>query len=160
MEQSTSTNSPLWMRITLYLSLAVNVLILAAVLGVFVFSSGDRRADRPPRDAGALYMRALDPEDRRALRRDFVSGLAEQGRDRGAIVSDIQTTIDTLRASPFDADAFLEAMTAQTTRRAQRDAIGREVLAARIASMTEAERAAYADRVDAALQEIAERMTR
>lgn len=160
MEQTTSTNSPLWMRITLYLSLAVNVLIVAAVLGVFVFSSGEKRSDRPPRDAGVLYMRALDPEDRRALRRDFVASLSEQGRDRGAIVSDIQATIDALRAAPFDEGAFLEAMTAQTTRRAQRDAIGREVLAARIASMTNAERAAYADRIDAALQEIAQRMKR
>lgn len=148
------------MRITLLVSLALNLLVVGLVTGFFVSGGPEKRSDRNPRDIGSLYMRALDPEDRRALRRDFTAGLASQGRDREAVVTDLQAGLDALRASPFDADAFRQAMADQSTRRTQREEIGRQALAAQIDEMTQAERSAYADRVEQGLEKLAQRIRR
>ncbi|WP_292293949.1 periplasmic heavy metal sensor [Marivita sp.] len=152
--------APLWMRVTLLVSLAVNVLILAAVTGFFLSGGPDRRADRDRGDFGSFYTRALSDQDRRALRRDFVSGLERQGRDRGAFLADLQATLDTLRATPFDPEAFVSAMAEQSDRRARREDLGRQVLANRIAAMTDEERRAYADRIEARLSNLAQRVRR
>ena len=109
----TSPKSPIWLRITLFLSLALNLLIAGLVGGFFLFSGPNERADRGPRDLGSLYTRALDQEDRRALRCDFARGLASQGRERGAIVMDVQAALKVLRATPFDVDAFGQALANQ-----------------------------------------------
>lgn len=159
-DTSTSLKSPMWMRVTLLVSLAFNLLVVGVVAGFIVSGGPEKRSDRSPRDIGSLYMRALDPQDRRALRRDFVSGLAAQGRDRQSVVTDLEATLAALRATPFDADAFRQAMADQSTRRTQREDIGRQVLAARIASMTDAERAAYADRIEEGIAELAKRVRR
>lgn len=159
-ETATSPKSPLWMRITLFLSLALNLLVAGLVGGFFLFGGPNDRNDRSPRDVASLYMRALEPADRKALRRDFVSGLASQGRDRGAIVADLQVALDVLRTTPFDIEAFQQAMADQTSRRSKREEIGRQVLSNRIADMTDAERAAYADRVEDGLAELAKRLSR
>ena len=68
--------------------------------------------------SGSLYTRALNPEDSRALRRDFVSGLSAHGRDGASIVSDMQSALTALRTTPFDPDAFAQAMADQSDRRA------------------------------------------
>lgn len=159
-DTSTSAKSPLWMRITLFVSLALNLLVVGLVAGFFISGGPDKRADRAPRDIGSVFMRALDPEDRRALRRDFVSDLASQGRDREAVFTDLRTSLDVLRASPFDAIAFRQAIADHSTRRSQREEIGRRALAARIADMTDAERSAYADRIEDGLAELAQRVSR
>ena len=152
--------TPLWVRITLFASLAINILILGAAVGFLALGEPDRRADRDNRDFGAFYTRALSEEDRRALRRDFMAELAEGPRDRGAVVAEIQTTLDTLRATPFDRDAFEAAMAEQSSRRKAREDMGRRLLADRIAAMTDAERAAYADRIEARVSDLAERIRR
>lgn len=154
------TKSPLWMRITLLLSLAVNLLIVGLIIGVVAVGGLRPGGDRPVRDVGTVFTRSLDPEDRRALRRDFVSGLAEQGRAQDRVVQDLQETLVILRQSPFDPDAFEASLANQSERRKRREDIGREALTARIASMTDEERAVYADRVEEGLAELAKRMRR
>lgn len=154
------SGTPRWMRWTLLVSLALNLLVVGTVAGVMITGGPDRRTDRDRSDFGSVYTRALDEEDRRALRRDFMSRLDQQGRDRGAFIAEMRTTVDTLRATPFDADAFMTAMSDQSERRARREDTGRQVLAARIAAMTDAERAAYADRIEARLTKLAERLSR
>jgi uncharacterized membrane protein len=155
-----STKTPLWVRITLFVSIALNLLVAGAVAGFVFFGGPDGRADRERRDVGSLYTRALDPEDRRALRRDFVTGLSAQGREKDTIVSDMQSALDILRATPFDPDAFASALADQSNRRAGREELGRTALAARIASMSAADRAAYADRVESGLADLARRIRR
>lgn len=154
------TRTPLWARITLFVSLALNLLILGAVVGVFLTGGPERRANDDRRDLGTLYTRALSPEDRKALRREFLSGLERQGRDGSAIVGDMQTALNVLRSSPFDPDAFRQALADQSDRRSMRERVGREALATRIAEMTDAERAAYADRVEQGLMDLARRIRR
>lgn len=160
MVDTTKPKTPLWMRLTLFVSLALNVLVVGAIAGFLLMGSPDRRSDRDRFDFGSFYMRALSEQDQRALRRDFVSGLQKQGRDRGAFLSDLSATLDTLRATPFDAEAFEAALADQSRARAQREDIGRQILANRIATMTDAERATYADRIEERLNELAKRVRR
>ena len=160
MAELSKPKTPLWMRLTLFASLAINLLILGAVAGFFVFGGPERRADRDRSDFGSFYTRALSEEDRRALRRDFVAGLERDGRDRGAFLADMRATLDTLRATPFDAEAFVSAMAEQSDRRARREEMGRQVLANRIAAMSDAERMAYADRIEDRLSKLEQRIRR
>lgn len=160
MADQTKPKTPLWMRLTLFISIALNVLVLGAIVGFLLSGGPDRRPDRDRFDFGSFYMRALSEQDQRALRRDFVSGLQKDGRDRGAFIADLRTTLDTLRATPFDPDAFVSAMADQSRARAQREDVGRQILANRIAAMTDAERAAYADRIEDRLVELANRVRR
>ena len=160
MVDTTKPKTPLWMRLTLFVSLALNILVVGAIVGFLVTGGPDRRSDQDRFDFGSFYMRALSEQDQRALRRDFVSGLQKQGRDRGAFLSDLSATLDTLRATPFDAEAFATALADQSRARAQREDIGRQILANRIAAMTDAERATYADRIEERLNELAKRVRR
>lgn len=158
MADNPAAKTALWVRVTLFLSLAINLLILGIVAGFLVLGGPDRRADRDGRDLGSFYTRALTDADRRALRREFMAGLADGRRDRDTLMADLHAPLETLRTTPFDADAFASAMADQSTRRAQREELGRRLLAARIAAMSDAERAAYADRIEERLSGLARRM--
>lgn len=160
MVDTTKLKTPLWMRLTLFVSVALNVLVIGAAVGFVLTDGPDRRPDRGRTDFGSFYMRSLSDADRRALRRDFESGLQRQGRDRGAFIMDLRATLDTLRASPFDQDAFVSAMAEQSGARVQREEMGRQILANRIAAMTDAERAAYADQLEERLSDLAKRVRR
>jgi uncharacterized membrane protein len=160
MADATKPKTPLWMRLTLFVSIALNVLVVGAIAGFLLMGGPDRRSDRDRFDFGAFYMRALSEQDQRALRRDFVSGLQKEGRDRGAFIADLRATLDTLRATPFDAEAFEAALADQSRARAEREDMGRAILANRVATMTDAERAAYADRIEDRLTELAKRIRR
>ncbi|GGB87473.1 hypothetical protein GCM10011363_00130 [Marivita lacus] len=160
MADMTKPKTPLWMRLTLFGSLALNVLVIGAVVGFLVTGGPGKRPDRDRLDFGSFYTRALSDTDRRALRREFMAELQQEGRGRGAFVTDLRLTLDVLRATPFDRDAFVSTMAEQSRRRADREEMGRQVLANRIAAMSDAERAAYADRIEERLSELADRMRR
>lgn len=151
---------PRWMRVTLFVSVALNLLVIAAAAGFFITGGPEKRVDRTRADFGTVFVRALSDEDRRALRRDFETGLQRQGRDRGAFLEDLEATLDILQATPFSTDAFLEAMAEQSRARADRENMGRMVLVQRIADMTDAERAAYADRIEERIADLAKRLRR
>ncbi|WP_439121605.1 periplasmic heavy metal sensor [Marivita sp.] len=160
MTETSKLKTPLWIRLTLFTSVALNVLVIGAAIGFLIVGGPDRPGGRDRSDFGSFYTRALDDEDRRALRRDFMAGLEKQGRDRDAFIADMRATLDTVRATPFNPDAFVTAMAEQSTQRARREEMGRQVLANRIANMTDAEREAYADRIEDRLMELAERVRR
>ncbi|MGJ8604542.1 MAG: periplasmic heavy metal sensor [Marivita sp.] len=160
MAEVTSSKTPLWLRLTVLASFAVNLLVLGGVVGFLTLGGPDRQADRNRADVGSFYTRALTEEDRRALRRDFMASLADSGRDRGAVIADVQASLDALRATPFDPAAFANAMADQSARRLQREEVGRRLLADRIAAMSDADRAAYADRIEKRLANFSERLRR
>lgn len=160
MDDTSKLKTPLWMRLTLLISLALNVLVIGAVIGFVLTGGPEKRAERDRSDFGSFYTRALSDEDRRALRRDFMNGLERQGRDRTAFIADMRATVDTLRAQPFNPEAFVSALSEQSTQRARREEMGQRVLANRVAAMSDAERAAYADRIEDRLTSLSERMRR
>ena len=151
---------PRWMRVTLFVSVAFNLLVIAAAAGFFITGGSEKRVDRMRADFGTVFVRSLSDEDRRALRREFAAGLQRQGRDRDAFLVELEATLDVLRATPFSPDALLEAMAEQSRARANREDMGRMVLVKRIADMSDAERMAYADRIEERVADLAKRMRR
>ncbi len=152
--------TPLWLRLTLLGSLALNLLVIGAVAGAVVFGGSEHRTLRDRGDPAPVFIRALDPADRRALRQDLLENLRDTGRDRGGMIEDFRTSLAALRETPFDAEGFAALLADHSARRAQRDAIGRAALAQRIAAMSDAERAAYAARIEDSLEKMAERVRR
>lgn len=136
--------TPLWIRITLFLSLAVNLLIVGLVLGVLI-SRGPPSRDAPP--PGAVYFRALEAEDRRAISRAMRAEWRAVGRPKGPNLAGV---VALLRAEPFDRAALESAVAAQNAQGDLLRAAGQKALLDRIAEMTPAERQAYALRLETA----------
>src|SRR6056297_1168972 len=85
MVDTAKPRTPLWLRLTLLGSLALNLLVIGAVAGAFVFGGPEHRALRDRGDPVPVFIRALDPTDRRALRQDLLENLRDRARDgRGA----------------------------------------------------------------------------
>ena len=109
-----STGTPRAIKWVLFASLAVNLLILGAIVGLWI-NEGPPRRDRGPESFA--FILALEPADRRAL-----------GREMRA------------REDPFDRLAFETFLAAEAARRDRVRSIGQAALTARIAAMTAAER--------------------
>jgi len=143
------------LRIVFFLSLAMNVLIVSVVAGFLLRGDRDGAPPRNARDMVAPYTAALSREDRREIGRKIFQGLRQEGprRDlRERARAEYEEALDILRADPFDASAFAEVLGRQSSRAADRQKRGEEVLLRHLETMSSAERAAYADRVEEALE--------
>jgi hypothetical protein len=66
--------------------------------------------------------------------------------------ADVEDLLATLRADPFDPAAAEAALAAITRRATDRLDLGRELMADRILAMSDAERLAFADRLERGLK--------
>jgi uncharacterized membrane protein len=144
-----ATRTPRWVQALLVLSLAANLMVAGLVAGAWL-------RDGPPgatgRDPGfGPFAGALSDDDRRALRRAFLSRMPEMRENRMALRADMQGVLAALRAQPFDAAALDSAMDTALARLGERISVGQTLLFERIAAMDSAERAAFADRLETAL---------
>ncbi len=143
-----------WVRILLGVSLALNLAVIGLVIGAAFRFGGPGGAHRPPPPMGAILYRELPREDRKALRGRAFGGREEHATKR----RDEAAAIDAaLRAVPFDAaalDAFLDG---QARHREEFLSIVQEAWLARVSAMSDAERAAYADRLMQAAKRSVER---
>lgn len=142
-------------RIVLILSLALNFLILGAVVG-FVLVGKDRReaSGGPGMRAIGLgpVMAVLAPEDRRELMdrvRAERDQLAGQSRPYGRSV---QGFVASLRAEPFARDAAEVALAAQREHGTDLQAQGHALLLDQIETMSAQEREELAARIEAGLR--------
>jgi len=136
----------MWLRIVLAVSLGLNLAVIGLVAGIIVRFDGG-----PPPGRGAEfalpYMRALAPEDRRAIIR---SVRREQGRpmlrgaERQARYADV---IEALRAQPFDRAALDAVVTEQARGAVALQSAAQAAWLDRVSAMDDAARARYADRV-------------
>ena len=136
------------LRWALVLSLALNLLIVGVIAGAVVNA---RRRPRAPTvaDVGfGPFTQALSPEDRRALRDAFVGRLPEMRDARRAMRAELQALVDALRAETWNEAATVAAFESLRSRTEERIAVGQDLLIARIAAMSPAERAAFADRLE------------
>jgi uncharacterized membrane protein len=135
-----------WMQIVLGLSLAVNLAVIAAVLGAMLRHKDGDRGGPHARKGGAIYMQALPKKARHELRETL------RATYRGAGTNPVEM-LAVLREEPFDAAA------AALVFQAQHDASLSRLQAASVAWLTEVtamsaqERSVYADR----LQELSEK---
>ncbi|WP_299553348.1 periplasmic heavy metal sensor [uncultured Tateyamaria sp.] len=135
---------PLWAKIVLGLSLAVNLGIVGLVGGIAL--RGEPLGGKGPGMGYAMpYVLALPHEDRRA-----VFGAVRDNRDlpgRGARRAAYQDMVTLLKAGTFDDVAVAAVLERQSEGVAQVQKVARAVWLDRVAAMSGDERTVYADRL-------------
>ncbi|MEY4871132.1 MAG: hypothetical protein RLZZ563_462 [Pseudomonadota bacterium] len=139
------------LRVALAVSVALNLLILGLVAGAVLRDGGPHGRMVRDLDFGP-FTEALTPEDRDALRRDFLRQAPDLRDMRRQMRDDFATLLEALRAEPFDVEALRGVVANQGDRMAARLELGQDLMLARIAAMTPAERAAFADRLERRLE--------
>jgi len=139
----TPRNWPRWLLIG---SLALNLLVVGLVVGVAM--RGPAGPMRGGLDLGmGPFARALDDDDRRAIRRDLLGSVgpqipsrADRGRDRAALLA-------ALAADPFDAQAVAAVLSRQAARNTLMADAARAALLTRLGQMPARDRRAFAERL-------------
>ena len=146
-QQSTSN----WIKILLALSLALNLAVIGFVAGSAL--KGGRMSDRAEQKDMSFgpFSAALSREDRRALRMAFLEKAPDLRDNREAAKADFTAVVQSLLRTPFDADAFRLVLSAVETRNAARLSLGRSLIEKRILEMSDADRLAFAQRLQAGL---------
>lgn len=138
-------------RVVLVISLALNVLVLGVILGA-VLRGGPGAPPYATRLALGPVAEALDRPDRRAVAerlRDMRDLPRIDRAERQRIAEDLR---EILKAESFDATAFAETLERIDARARAMQTAGRQALIDQLALMSQAERAAFAERLERALR--------
>lgn len=143
-----------WVRVVLFVSLALNLAVAGMVIGA-VLRHGppgkDRYEARLDRVSGP-YVRALSRADKRAMGQAIRAEFRKRPERRDEWRAQNDAMLAALVAQPFDlaqVDALLEAQFAAV---AKRQDIGRALLVERISAMSAKERSAFAGRLKEAFE--------
>ncbi|WP_299654465.1 periplasmic heavy metal sensor [uncultured Tateyamaria sp.] len=143
-ETTIERRCPLWVKILLGLSLAVNLAIVGLVGGV-AWRGGPLGGKGPGMGYAMPYVLALPHDDRRA-----VFGAVRDNADlpgRGARRAAYRDMIALLQAGAFDRVAVSAVLERQARDVGQVQMVAQTAWLDRIAAMTEGERSAYAERL-------------
>ena len=150
MDAETKTRRcPLWIKIVLALSLAVNLCIAGLVAGVIL--RGGPLAGRAPAMGYAMpYVLAL-PRD---LRREVFGAVRNDDSlpDRRARREEYRDMINAMRATPFDVAAVEAVLLRQAEGVSRVQAAGQAAWLEAVTSLSDDERAAYSQRMEEALK--------
>ncbi len=149
-----------WVRVLLFVSLALNFLIVCALAG-FLLKGQHAHHGVQRNDPVLPYTRAFQPEQRRDLWRALRQSLPREGaglRDR--YLSDYALALELLRSTPFDATRMEALLADQVARGTEIRSQGQKVLAAYLDGMNADERRAYADRLEQELIRMRQRGVR
>lgn len=136
-------------KIALAISVALNLGVAGLAAGAWL--GGGHRG--MPRDMSfGPFSEALDDRDRREIRRALLDRMGEFRASRAEARAEFQALLDTLRADPFDPQAMKTALAAIETRNAERLELGRSLIEARLIEMSDADRRAFADRLEKGLR--------
>lgn len=137
--------SPRILRLSLIVSVALNLVVLGIVAGAALRDPPRPHPDRGP--AFGMFDRALTEDDRKALREAFRREAPDFRDEWQRMQADLGDLLTALRADPYD-PAGVEAIFARQLERGQRMAgLGQRLMMERLAAMTPAERADFADRL-------------
>ena len=150
-----------WVMPVLFVSLALNLLVVGAILGRALAPDEHRNRDRiagPIRSViGEPFVRALSRGDRKSV----LSEIREQGprfrQNRENLRQRVTAFLDALRAEPFDAERVRKLMEEQRQVARGRQELGETLLLNRLSQMTTEERLAYADRLEKSLKNLRRR---
>jgi uncharacterized membrane protein len=147
------TASPLWMRVLLVVSLALNLLVVGVVAGALARRPPDDFGRGAPGDpAAAFYLGALPPESRREVIREMFRNAGDFRASRQAVIEEVQSTLALIRAETVDTAALHEAVRRQRGALAERREVGDGIFVDYIARMSPEDRRAYADRLEEMLR--------
>ena len=102
--------SPLWMRILLGVSLALNLAVVGLAVGASLRLIGP--GGPPPHSFGGALIRAMPAEDRKAIGRQARAHIGRSGHK-----ADSAQLIAALRATPYDQSVVVELLEAQAAGR-------------------------------------------
>jgi uncharacterized membrane protein len=140
-----------WLKVVLAVSLALNLAVAGLAAGAWLHKGPDRRG--MPRDLSfGPFGEALTAADRRALRQAFQEKSADPRADREAARGEFQALLAALRATPFRAEDLRAALDAIETRLTARIDLGGRLIEERLLALPEAERLAFAERLERVLQ--------
>lgn len=140
-------------KIALFLSLALNLLVAGLVLGAVVHHRHGRFSGPPRLDrAGGPMITALSPSDRRAIGNALREAASAPHPTRAELRGEYQAVVTALRAHPFDPQAVKTALEGQVRMLTQRAELGQALLLQHLQEMSDSERAAYAERLEKALE--------
>lgn len=152
MSETTSPTTGKGLRWALIASLAVNLGVAGMALGAW-FHGGPGGREAMVRDLGfGPYDDALRPEDRDALRAAMRGKLGDLVASRRQIAGDVTAVLAALRADPFDAEALDTALAAQQAHLSARMKLGNDTMRDFLAGLSQADRLAFADRLEAHLK--------
>lgn len=149
----TSMQTRGWVKALLVVSLAVNLGIAGLVAGAWAggwwerdHSSGGRR------DSGlGPLATAMRGEDWRAMRPAWMSRNPDMKRGHEQLRADYDPLLAALRAEPFDAPAMQAALATISQSNSHRLISASEVIGAYLMTLSDADRDAYARRLEKAL---------
>ena len=140
-----------WVMPVLAISLICNMLIVGIVAGFALSNKGGKggeRLDGPARSlVGTPFIRALEPQDRRALYQEIRRDEERLRENRSALRARFEALLNALNADPFDAEAVRMILKEQRVIALRRQDIGEALLVEQITSLSPEERAAYAERL-------------
>lgn len=140
-------------RIALVVSLALNIAVLGAIGGWALRHGIGPDRGHGPHSArlatlGGPLTHALDREGRRDIARQLRGAPGTYRDRRAALRQSFEEVLGELRAQPFDPAGMAARLDAQRAQVTERLAAGHAALVAHLAAMNDAERAAYADRLE------------
>ncbi|NNE82083.1 MAG: periplasmic heavy metal sensor [Silicimonas sp.] len=150
-----------WIKAILFVSLALNLLVVGAIVGRFLSPDGPRSRDRvegPVRSViGEPFVRALSWDDRRALLEDLKSETPRIRETRENLRQRFEAFLVALRADPFVPEDIGRLLEDQRQVAKGRQELGEMLLLRRLEAMSAEERAAYADRLERSLRRLRRR---
>jgi uncharacterized membrane protein len=146
-----------WLKVALVLSLALNLLVAGVILGAVLRHDRDggrmdRRAEATRDFVRSPFLGALEPADRRAVGRDLMRAEGSIRENRADLRARFERLLAAIRTEPFDRAAVESILAEQRAAGARRLEIAEAAVLDRLAAMTPAARAAYADRLDRSLR--------
>ncbi|MEP2534149.1 periplasmic heavy metal sensor [Shimia sp.] len=147
-------------RILLIGSLALNLLVVGVVGGAVVghMRDGDSR-DRSDR-FGSPYVRALNVQDKRIVGKAIRDAYRQAEIDREGSRRSYERVVGLLRAAPLDQNALTQEVAQQDIGGEQRRKVAQKIWLDRVFSMTDTERATYADDLEDVLKRGSKKKTK
>ncbi len=150
-----------WVMPVLFVSLALNLLVVGAIVGR---SFSPDRPDQRDRVAGKVrsvigepFVRALERDDRHALLRDVRRESKRFRENRNSLRGRFEAFLAALRADPFVPEDVMRLMQDQRQVAQGRQELGESLLLNRLSEMDAEGRAAYADRLEESLKSLRRR---
>lgn len=141
-----------WMRVAFAVSLAINLGIGGLVAGSMLRDGGPMKSRMLAADVGfGPFTDALSKDDRAGLRAAFLAAAPEMRETRQSMQTDFKDLLGQLRAVPFDPAALRASFERQNTRNADRLQLGQRLIFDLLVGMKDAERQAFATRLETSL---------
>ena len=150
MTKTPNKKSRRWLYPVLFLSLALNLLIVGIVAGWLASPGGPRRADFGTARGlvGEQILRALPGDQRRALMRDVLREAPRIRESREDLRARFQAFLTALRTEPYDPSAVSALLLEQRGVALSRQDIGEKLLLKRLQEMSPEQRKDYADSLE------------